>query len=335
MRPVTVGVLGVGVWGEKHARVYRALPEAELAGVFDTDPARARTVAATHGCRAFPSAEALLEACEAVSVAVPTAAHRAAVERAVAAGRQVLVEKPMAPTVEDADAMIESARRAGVQLQVGHVERFNPALMAARPHVSRPKFIEAHRLALFQPRSLDIDVVFDLMIHDIDLVLDAVGETPASVSAVGVAVLSGNEDIANARLEFAGGCVANLTASRVSQDRLRRMRFFQGDAYLSVDLFEKSAELLRVDPARLRSLAAMVAADPMAAAQAIQRSRLTIEAGEPLALELRAFLHSVRGAGAGAAPARDGRAALEVAAAVRRAMKERAAGWAARANVAS
>ena len=335
MRPVAVGVLGVGVWGEKHARVYHACPEADLVGVFDADAARAREVAAAHGCRAFPSAEALLEACEAVSVAVPTGAHRAAVERAAAAGRHVLVEKPMAPTVEDADAMIESARRAGVRLQVGHVERFNPALIAARPHVSRPKFIEAHRLALFQPRSLDIDVVFDLMIHDIDLVLDAVGEPPVSVSAVGVAVLSGNEDIANARLEFADGCVANLTASRVSQERLRRVRFFQGDAYLSVDLFEKSAELLRVDPTRLRARAAGIAVDPLAAAQAIQRSRLTIEAGEPLTLELGAFLASLRGQGEGAASGQDGREALEVAAAVRRAMKQRAAGWAARTNVAS
>ena len=335
MTPVAVGVLGVGVWGEKHARVYSAVPEADLVGVFDSDATRARAVASQHGCRAFPNADALLEACEAVSVAVPTGAHRAAVEHATAAGRHVLVEKPMAPSVEDADAMIESARRAGVRLQVGQVERFNPALIAARPHVSRPMFIEAHRLALFQPRSLDIDVVFDLMIHDIDIVLDAVGEPPSSVSAVGVAVLSGNEDIANARLEFADGCVANLTASRVSQERLRRVRFFQGDAYLSVDLFEKTAELLRVDPARLRSLAASGAIDPLAAAQAIERSRLTVEAGEPLTLELRAFLASLRGQGEGAASGLGGREALEVAAAVRRAMKQRAAGWAARTNVAS
>jgi predicted dehydrogenase len=248
----------------------------------------------------------------------------------------VLVEKPMAPTVEDAEAMIECARRTGVRLQVGQVERFNPALVAARPHVSRPMFIEAHRLALFQPRSLDIDVVFDLMIHDIDLVLDAVGEPPASVSAVGVAVLSENEDIANARLEFRDGCVANLTASRVSQERLRRVRFFQGDAYLSVDLFEKTADLLRVDAAGLRArMMKGERPDPLAAAQAIQRSRLAVEPGEPLTLELRAFLVSLRGEGAGAASGKAGREALEVAAAVRAAMKQRAAGWTARSNAAS
>ena len=335
MKPVAVGVLGVGVWGEKHARVYQSAPEAELVGVFDADAARAASIAAQHGCRAFPSADALIATCEAVSIAVPTAGHRAATERAVAAGRHVLVETPMAPTVEDADAMIESARRAGVRLQVGQVERFNPALLAARPHVSRPMFIEAHRLALFQPRSLDIDVVFDLMIHDIDLVLDAVGESPASVSAVGVAVLSENEDIANARLEFRDGCVANLTASRVSQERLRRVRFFQGDAYLSVDLFEKTADLLRVDAAGVRAGMAGTRIDALAAAQAIQRSRLVVEPGEPLTLELRAFLGSLRGEGAGAASGKAGREALSVAAAVRAAMKQRAAGWTARSNAAS
>ena len=250
------GVWGVGVWGEKHARVYQALPEAELVGVYDRDTARAAEVAARHGGRAFERPEALLEACEAVSIAVPTVDHRAACEAAAAAGRHMLVEKPMAVTVAEADAMIAAARRAGVTLQVGQVERFNPALLAARPHVSAPKFIEAHRLAVFQPRSLDVDVVFDLMIHDLDAVLDFVGAAPVSVSAVGVAVLSGNEDIANARLEFADGCVANLTASRVSQDRLRRIRFFQGDAYLSVDLFEKTCDVLHVDAPRLRAILA-------------------------------------------------------------------------------
>jgi predicted dehydrogenase len=219
-------------------------------------------------------------------------------------------------------------------LQVGQVERFNPALLAARPHVKGPKFVEAHRLAVFQPRSLDVDVVFDLMIHDLDAVLDVVGELPVSVSAVGVAVLSGNEDIANARLEFANGCVANLTASRVSQDRLRRIRFFQGDAYLSVDLFDKTCDLLHVDAARLR--AALARSGPLeAAAVGIERRRLEVTAGEPLTLELKAFLRSLGGEGAGAASAEAGRAALSVAAEVRSAMKLRARQWADRASAAS
>jgi len=331
---IRTGVWGVGAWGEKHARVYHALPEAVLTGVYDRDAARAREVAERYACRAFASPDELLAACDAVSIALPTIEHRAAAERAAAAGRHALVEKPMAVTVEEADAMIAAARRARVVLQVGQVERFNPALLAARPHVRSPKFVEAHRLAVFQPRSLDVDVVFDLMIHDIDAVLDVVGETPSSVSAVGVAVLSYNEDIANARLEFPNGCVANLTASRVSQDRLRRIRFFQGDAYLSVDLFEKTCDLLHVDAASLRAV--LAEAGPLAAAAAaIDRRRLEVAAGEPLTLELQAFLVSLGGSGTGAASAEAGRAALAVAAEVRSAMKLRAKQWVDRANAGS
>jgi len=326
MNPIRAGVVGVGAWGEKHARVYAALEAATLVGVFDPDPARAAEVAGRHATRAFDSAAALCAECEAVSIATPTVGHRLAFELAAAAGCHALVEKPMAVTVEEADAMRAAAVRAGVQLQVGQVERFNPAILAAASHLRSPRFIEAHRLALFQPRSLDIDVVFDLMIHDIDLVLAQVGESPAQISAVGVAVLSANEDIANARLEFANGAVANLTASRVSQDRLRRIRFFQDDTYLSVDLFEKTAELLHVDTAQLRRAAPFGMA---AAMGAITRSKLAVEAQEPLTLELSAFLASLHGHGAGAASAEAGREALRVAAEVRSAMKARAQQWAA------
>ncbi|MEO5616544.1 MAG: Gfo/Idh/MocA family oxidoreductase, partial [Candidatus Eisenbacteria bacterium] len=255
MKPVRVGVIGVGTWGEKHARVYAACPEAELVGVTDTDGSRAREVADRHGVPAFEHPAQLLSGCEAVSIAVPTVAHREVCELAAGHGCHALVEKPMAFTLEDADAMIASARRHGVQLQIGQVERFNPAMLAAAVHLKAPRFIEAHRLALFQARSLDIDVVFDLMIHDIDLVLSRAGSAPVSVSAVGVAVLSAKEDIANARIEFANGAVANLTASRVSQDRLRRIRFFQDEAYVAVDLFEKTCDLLHVDVAQLKRAA--------------------------------------------------------------------------------
>lgn len=323
MTPVRVGVWGVGVWGEKHARVYHALPAAELVGVHDRDAARARAVVEQYGGRVFETPEALLEACEAVSVAVPTVAHRDAVERAAAAGRHVLVEKPMAVTVAEADAMIAAAGRAGVTLQVGQVERFNPAYMAARAHVDRPKFVEAHRLAVFQPRSLDVDVVFDLMIHDIDLVLDCVPAPLEHVSAVGVAVLSSNEDIANARLEFGDGCVANLTASRVSQDRLRRIRFFQADSYLSVDLFARSGDHLRMRRGEGAPRGGLAALSGL-----FERQPLEPAEGEPLSLELAAFLGSLRGAGAGAAPAAAGRAALHVAEQVRDAMKQRSQLWA-------
>lgn len=330
MTPVRVGVWGVGVWGEKHARVYHALPQADLVGVYDRDAARAAAVVGQYGGRVFESPEALLDACEAVSVAVPTVAHREATERTAAAGRHVLVEKPMAVTVAEADAMIAAAQRAGVTLQVGQVERFNPGYIAARAHVDRPKFVEAHRLAVFQPRSLDVDVVFDLMIHDIDLVLDCVRAPLAHVSAVGVAVLSRNEDIANARLEFADGCVANLTASRVSQDRLRRIRFFQADSYLSVDLFARSGDHLRMRRDQAAPRGGLAALSGL-----FERHALEVFEGEPLSLELAAFLASLRGEGAGAAPAAAGRAALHVAEQVRDAMKQRSQLWAEKPTAAS
>jgi predicted dehydrogenase len=317
----------VGIWGEKHARVYAAIPEATLVGVYDASPERARAVAQQYGTRAFESPDALLREVEAVSVATPTVAHRTATEQALAAGAHVLVEKPMAVTVADADAMIAAATRAGRTLQVGQVERFNPALVAARPFVQAPKFIEGHRMAVFQPRSLDIDVVGDLMIHDIDAVLSLTGRTPSQVSAVGVAVLSSNEDIANARLEFADGCVANLTASRVSVERLRRLRFFQGNAYVSVDLFEKTGEAFVIkDPNSFRP----GHVDPFALLAGIQRTKLDVPAGEPLTFELQAFLRSLRGQGEGAASARAGRDALDVAEEVREAMRRRAMQWTAR-----
>jgi predicted dehydrogenase len=344
MRTLRAGVWGVGAWGEKHARMYRALADAggssvTFAGVFDARPEKAAAVALQYGTRAHADAASLLAACDVVSVAVPTVAHRAAAEQALAAGAHVLVEKPMAVTVSEADAMIAAAEHAGRLLQVGQVERFNPALLAARPHVRRPRFIEGHRLAIFQPRSLDIDVVFDLMIHDIDAVLQFVGSAPNTVSAVGVAVLSPNEDIANARLEWADGCVANLTASRVSQERLRRLRFFQSDAYLSVDLFEKTADLVQVDVAAIRRLMAMAGgpggapehafqAGPIAAMPGVRHERLTVPEGEPLRLEIEAFLRSVRGEAEGAAPGWAGREALRIAEAVRDAMKRRAVQWA-------
>jgi len=324
VQPVRCGVWGVGVWGEKHARVYGAIPEATLVGVYDQSASRAREVAKQYGARAFETPEALLAECEAVSVATPTVAHREATERSLAAGCHVLVEKPMAVTVAECDAMIAAAVRAGKVLQVGQVERFNPALIAARPFLGSPKFIEGHRMAAFQPRSLDIDVVGDLMIHDIDAVLHLTGRTPTQVSAVGVAVLSSTEDIANARLEFEDGCVANLTASRVSVERLRRLRFFQGNAYVSVDLFEKTGEAFVIkDPGSFKP----GAVNPLALLAGIQRTQLKVAAGEPLTLELQAFVASLRGNGEGAAPAQAGRDALRVAEDVREAMRRRALQW--------
>ena len=333
MEPVRVGVWGVGVWGEKHARVYaRARRKRELVGVYDRDRGarRARSRRSYGAPRVRRAAEALLAACEAVSIAVPTVAHRAAAERAAAAGRHVLVEKPMA--ADGGGGRRHDRGRASAParaLQVGQVERFNPALLAARPLVRAPKFIEAHRLALFQPRSLDIDVVFDLMIHDIDSVLRPGRRAARRRSRRSASrCCRSNEDIANARLEFADGCVANLTASRVSQERLRRIRFFQADAYLSVDLFEKTGELLRVDVEPLR--AARV--DPLAAAGR-RSARGELDGRRRRAADARAARRSCArcAARARARPRpRPGARRCAVAEEVRAAMKRRARQWASR-----
>lgn len=325
-----VGVWGVGAWGEKHARVWHELSAADdkirLVGLYDTAVDRARKVAEAHGCRGFETPEAMLAEVDAVSITTPTIAHRAAAETAFAAGVHALVEKPLAVTTAEADSILGAAERAGRTLRVGHVERFNPAMAVARERVREPKFVEAHRLAMFQPRSLDIDVVFDLMIHDIDLVLEATGQVPESVSAVGVAVLSDNEDIANARLEFPDGCVANLTASRVSQERLRRIRFFQSDSYLSVDLFGRTAEYLRVEP-RARAALAPGGAGLMAALAGIQRQKIDVPEGEPLRLELAAFARDIAGEPSRVATGWAGREALRVAESVRDAMRRRMVQW--------
>jgi predicted dehydrogenase len=323
MASLRVGVWGVGVWGEKHARIWRALAphDIELIGVHDGNAGRAAEVAASHDCEAFATPEAMLRRVDAVSITVPTVSHRAAAEAALSAGCHCLVEKPMAVTTAEADAMLAAAQKAGRTIQVGHVERFNPAVVAARERIVGPKFIEAHRLAVFQPRSLDVDVVFDLMIHDVDLVLEIVGQPPRTISGVGVAVLSDSEDIANARLEFPDGCVANLTASRVSQERLRRIRFFQSDSYVSIDLYDRTCEMLKLETGGVRPTS------PQQALAAIRRTKVEIPEGEPLALELAAFADHLRGTGQGAASGWAGREALRVAEDVRAAMRRRSMQW--------
>jgi predicted dehydrogenase len=244
-----VGVIGVGALGQHHARVYAELPEAALVGVHDRDPERAREVAARHGCRVFDDAEALAREVDAVSVAVPTEAHRAVAGALLDAGRHVLVEKPITATLAEADDLIARAAARGAALQVGHVERFNPALDILRDAVAQPRFVEAHRLGAFSPRSLDVDVVLDLMIHDLDIVLWLDGSDPVQVDAVGVPVLTPRVDIANARLRFASGLIANLTASRVSADRVRKFRVFAPRTYVSVDLAAREARVYRLSEA--------------------------------------------------------------------------------------
>ena len=295
-----VGVIGVGALGQHHARVYAELPEAELVGVVDRDPERAAAIAARHGCRVFAGVEALAAEVDAVSVAVPTVDHLAVARTLLEAGRHVLVEKPIASTLEEADELIALAAGRDLRLQVGHVERFNPALQALRGAVAQPRFIEVHRLGAFSPRSLDIDVVLDLMIHDLDIVLDLDGSEPVQVDAVGVPVLTPRVDIANARLRFASGLIANLTASRVSVDRVRKFRVFAPRTYVSVDLAAREARVFR--------LLGGDAQDPQ-----IDMQDFPASPEEPLRLQLASFVAAV---GSGRRPVvsgEDGRRALALA----------------------
>ena len=241
-----VAVIGVGHLGKHHARILSSLPGVELVAVVDINRRRAEEVALASGCRAVLDAGELIGRVDAVTIAVPTEIHRSVALPFLDAGVPVLVEKPMARSLDEADEMIAAAADAGVTLAVGHTERFNPALAVARPLLTDPRFIEVHRLGAFPERSLDIDVVFDLMIHDLDVVLSLVNSDVESCEAVGVPVITSRVDIANARLRFANGCIANLTASRISRDRVRKIRFFQPETYLSIDYAEQKVDVWRL-----------------------------------------------------------------------------------------
>jgi predicted dehydrogenase len=245
-----VGVCGAGAFGRNHLRVIRESGRAGLAGVFDIDEARAGAAAAEFGCRAFHSLDDFAGHCQAAIVAVPTAAHCDVACRLLDAGLDVLVEKPIAVTLEEARRIIAAASNRGRILQVGHLERFNPAVAAARRILTLPLFFEIHRLSIFTPRSLDVDVVADLMIHDLDILLAMLGRMPDEVRAAGIPVLSGKADIANVRLSFPGGCIANLTASRVSTERVRKLRYFQPRQYVSVDYARQECLSIAVDENR-------------------------------------------------------------------------------------
>lgn len=305
--PLPIGVVGVGALGRHHARHLAMLGEAKLVGVFDTDPDRARAVAAEVGTTAFTDLDALLERVEAVTVAVPTPAHAAVGLRALARGVPVLMEKPLAASVEEADSLIAAAARGGLQLQVGHIERYNRALRAAEPYLNGPRYIESLRLAPFQPRGTDVAVVLDLMIHDLDLVLHLIGGAQATeVRASGLSLLSSHLDLANARVEFTNGAVALATASRVSRERIRRLRLFQPNGYLSLDLASGRGEFMRVRgdwrPGTGQALTDVV-----------ERIELEAPEADALQLELRSFVHAVRGRREVVVSGDEGRAALALA----------------------
>lgn len=297
-------MVGVGALGEQHARIYARLPQAQLVGVIDLKEERAAKIASSCGCRAGGDYREILDQVEAISLAVPTREHASIGKDFLERGVHVLVEKPISDSLQGADRLMESQQRSGALLQVGHSERFNPAFQAIRPYVTRPQFFEAHRLGVFVPRSLDIDVVLDLMIHDLDLILHLASPPIREIRAVGIPVLTERIDIASARVEFEDGCVANITASRVSNEKIRKLRFFQPHDYISIDFYLQKAalySLVKVEEEK----------------KIIQRS-LEIHQDEPLKLELESFLRAVRcGRAEPEQPhgcsGQEGRAALELA----------------------
>lgn len=338
MNRVRTCVVGVGRVGFQHARLLSQLPGSRLVGVCDADAARGETVAAQLGTRHLPDAAELLARADAAVVAVPTGDHYRVARAALEAGCHVLVEKPLAATLEEADLLIGLAEERGLSLGVGHVERFNGVLRRCAPLLERPRFVESLRLSPFQPRGTDVTVVLDLMIHDIDLVLGLVGSRVVSLHAVGVAVISGSVDIANARLIFENGAVADITASRVSAERKRRLRVFQPTGYVSLDLIAGRGEFLRrradAPAEAVEVFPESVAAEPGAGqggteddvpqglGRLLERVPLAADGEEPLKLELEALLRAARGQVSDLVSAREGRAALEVALAITREIEE-------------
>ncbi|HET9400272.1 MAG TPA: Gfo/Idh/MocA family oxidoreductase [Candidatus Acidoferrales bacterium] len=279
-KKVRVAVVGAGEFGRNHARVYREMPEVELVGVVDIDSGRAESVAREFGSVAMDSIESLRDRVDGVSLAVPTAMHAKVGCELFEMGLDVLVEKPIASSIEEADVLIAAAKEHDRILQIGHVERFNPAVTAAEKLVDRPLFFEVHRLGVFSARSLDVDVIFDVMIHDLDILLALVNEPVADVKAVGIPVLTNKVDIAHARLEFESGAVANVTASRVSTERVRKMRFFQSHEYISLDFARRDVLRVRV-------------AQPGPKPEFGYEKVTTLDQ-EPLRAELESFVESVR-----------------------------------------
>lgn len=295
MKQVRVGVVGVGHIGSNHARIYAELPQASLAAVYDTDSGRAQEIAQKHGLTPAASIDAFAHAIDAASIATPTHSHFLIGRELLNRGKHLLIEKPITESTAEARQLADRAHASGLVLQVGHVERFNPVLSALEARLTHPRFIEAHRLSPYPHRSTDIGVVLDLMIHDLEIILHLVRSPLESIDAVGVPVLSKSEDIANARLRFADGCIANVTSSRISPERMRKIRVFQEDAYLSLDYQAQTGEIYRRGDG------------------GITREQVPIEKEEPLRQQLASFLDCVRRGGEPKVSGSQAAAALELA----------------------
>lgn len=305
-----VGVVGAGSLGFHHVRLLRDLPGLRFAGFFDSSADRTRHVETELGVKGAADLDALLAASDALSIVVPTSAHFEVASRAIDAGKHVFIEKPITATLEQADKLLALAAKRSVVVQIGHIERFNRAVRAALPHVHEPRFVDSERLAPFSPRGSDVAVVLDLMIHDIDLLLTLVGSATKSISAVGVPVLTPMLDIANARVNFESGAVANITASRISRDRKRKIRIFQHSGYLSLDLAAGTGEYFRLKG----NLAEFIASGaPLDMAAVVDRVALDAPEDEPLKLELESFVAALTGAAPVVVTGEEGRTALAVA----------------------
>lgn len=295
-------VIGVGHLGREHARVYAALEAADLVAVCDTNEATGREIAAQYGVKFVRDFRDLFGEVEAVSVATPTISHHEITCACFEAGIHVLVEKPIAHTIKEADEMIEAAAAKALTLQVGHIERFNPAFRALAPQITRPRFFEAHRMGIFTPRSLDIDVVMDLMVHELDIIATLVPSGVIKIEAVGIPILTPRVDLANARLEFADGCIANITASRVSGERLRKLRVFQPHEYYSLDYADQQVAMCRLVPPASGLGRPEIIAQPL---EVVKR--------EPLLAEIEAFVMAARQHQSPVVSGTDGRRALALA----------------------
>ncbi len=313
---VRCGVAGVGSLGQHHARIYAALPAAELAGIYETNDARAAEICAQHQCRRFATLDELGAACDAVSVVVPTDRHAAVALPLLARGCHLLIEKPLCASLAEAEQVLAAARTAGCLVQVGHVEHFNPVMAYLEKEASRPQYITTERLAPYQTRGTEVGVVLDLMIHDIGIVLALVKSPIRRIDSVGINVLSKTEDIANARIEFENGCVANLSASRLSLKKNREIRVFQDNAYLSLDFMNQAGHLVKKSDLIAYGLKLKVGLAKAGDTSSIPVHEIPIEKGEPLAIELASFVDSVAKARQPKVGAALGRSALEVALAI-------------------
>jgi predicted dehydrogenase len=318
--PIRVAVVGVGAFGKNHARVYHELQRqgqgVELVGVVDENLSQAQTIARQFGCKAMNSLEELAGQVDAASVAVPTVQHLNVSAALMAAGIDVLIEKPLAASLDEADELISLAKTSQRIAQTGHLERFNPAVRATVPLLTQPMFFEVHRLSVFTPRSLDVDVVLDLMIHDIDVVLSFVNSPIKEIRAVGLPVVTGKVDIANVRMEFESGCVANLTASRISTERVRKLRFFQPHEYISVDYTRQDVFQIRVAQTNKFSVEQLLGmTEPPAGVPipGVTLNKPSIEPEEPLHAELKSFINAVRRRSQPEVSLEDGRLALATA----------------------